>query len=158
MMEMTTGFRGSADQPSVRPLGIWLLMICNTLVSLFVMAPSAMIVVARGDDIPWTPSDRILALFVVVLCVLTVIASVGTWSRSVMFRNLLLALLVVLAVGMIWNSYATFVELSQLGYRANEFGLRAWWDLSLGVCGAFLLCLNWWYLLRSRSRDFFVAG
>jgi hypothetical protein len=156
---MTDGFwQPHSLQPLPRrPLGIWVLTICDALYAFMMMAPSMQVLTEKYEGVDWPLRARIIASVVVVICISICISSFGAWRGSTRARTALLALLTVFAFALVWESFAILMTFRRLGHGLNDMATWAWWDASIGIRGAIGLAVNFWYFLGSRPRNFYAS-
>jgi hypothetical protein len=157
---MTDGFWQSQSSQSSprRPIGVWVLTICDALYAFVMMAPSMQVLTEKYEGVDWPLRARIIAPLVVALSISICISSFGAWRGSAWARTALLALLTVFAVALAWESLAILATFRRLGHGLNDITAWAWWDASIGVRAAIGLAVNYWYFLGPRPRNFYASN
>ncbi len=136
-----------------RPLGVWLLTICNAGYATLLLADSVYIRFLE-DAHYFASAPRWVELVLICVC----LAAVGTWFGSRYARTVFLVGLVALACLMIVENALTIqFALAQRHDDDKPWSLRTWWALSMGLRWLSWLALNCWYFLGPRTRDFFSA-
>src|ERR1044071_1857937 len=130
--------RRDTEKRALRPLGVWVLTILNSLVA--GVLPLLAVVAAMGGNVA-VPGTEMTAMLLAGLGIGVIGASVGTWQRSDTARIVLLRLL-ALYHGL--NPLGSVMGLSIEGFPATE---QASIYGSI-VRGIFWVAINFWYFLR----------
>lgn len=137
--------RRDTEKRALRPLGVWILTILNSLVA--GVLPLLALVAALGGNAA-VPGTELTAMLLAGLGIGVIGASIGTWQRSDTARVVLLGLLVL------YHGLNTLGSLLGLGdptipdiERASIYGsiFRA----------IFWIGINFWYFLRPKTRAWF---
>ena len=137
--------RRDTEKRALRPLGVWVLTILNSLVA--GVLPLLALVAAMGGNVA-VPGTEMTAMLLAGLGIGVIGASVGTWQRSDTARIVLLGLL-ALYHGL--NTLGSVMGLSTEGLPATE---QASIYGSI-VRGIFWVAINFWYFLRPKTRAWF---
>lgn len=137
--------RRDTEKRALRPLGVWVLTILNSLVA--GVLPLLALVAAMGGNVA-VPGTEMTAMLLAGLGIGVIGASVGTWQRSDTARIVLLGLL-ALYHGL--NTLGSVMGLSTEGLPATE---QASIYGSI-VRGIFWIAINFWYFLRPKTRAWF---
>lgn len=137
--------RRDTEKRALRPLGVWILTILNSLVA--GVLPLLAVVAAMGGNVA-VPGTEMTAMLLAGLGIGVIGASVGTWQRSDTARIVLLGLL-ALYHGL--NTLGSVMGLSTEGIPATE---QASIYGSI-VRGIFWVVINFWYFLRPKTRAWF---
>ncbi|MBV9786580.1 MAG: hypothetical protein JOZ51_00275 [Chloroflexi bacterium] len=137
--------RRDTEKRALRPLGVWILTILNSLIA--GVLPLLAVVAAMGGNVA-VPGTEMTAMLLAGLGIGVIGASVGTWQRSDTARIVLLGLL-ALYHGL--NTLGSVMGLSIEGLPATE---QASIYGSI-VRGIFWVAINFWYFLRPKTRAWF---
>lgn len=144
---MQGAIRRDTEKHALRPLGVWILTILNSIVA--GVLPLLAVVAALGGNVA-VPGTEMTALLLAGLGIGVIGASVGTWQRSDSARVVLLGLL-ALFHGL--NTLGSVLGLSDQTIPATEQA-----SIYASIFRAiFWTGINFWYFLRPKTRAWFRA-
>lgn len=137
--------RRDTEKRALRPLGVWILTILNSLIA--GVLPLLALVAAMGGNVA-VPGTEMTAMLLAGLGIGVIGASVGTWQRSDTARIVLLGLL-ALYHGL--NTLGSVMGLSDPTIPAAEQA-SIYGSIFRGI---FWIGINFWYFLRPKTRAWF---
>ncbi|HEY0606672.1 MAG TPA: hypothetical protein VGD58_27375 [Herpetosiphonaceae bacterium] len=144
---MQRAMRRDTEKRALRPLGVWILTIVNSIVA--GVFPLLAVVAALGGNAA-VPGTELTALLLAGLGIGVIGASVGTWQRSDSARVVLLGLLVLF--------HGLTVLGSVLGLADETIPATEQASIYASVFRAiFWIGINFWYFLRPKTRAWFRA-
>lgn len=139
--------RRDTEKRALRPLGVWILTIVNSLVA--GVLPLLALVAVLGGNVA-VPGTELTAMLLAGLGIGVIGASVGTWQGSDSARIVLLGLL-VLYHGL--NTLGSLLGLADQTIPATEQA-----SIYASIFRAiFWIGINFWYFLRPKTRAWFRA-
>jgi len=145
----------ASDAPKIRkrPRGVWILTICNAIFVLPIPLIEIWVVQHPGEI--WNEASRITAPYFLLLSVAFYISTLGTWFGSRMARNAMVALLVIFAVAMIWESVALLLTWFSIASDFSRARMSNWWGFSVGLRWSLWLAINVRYFFGKSAQDFY---
>lgn len=138
-----------------RPLGIWIVGICNLLYATLASTEPLAVLLHPGEV--WSPASRVIAPIFILVAAAICAATVGVWFGSGRARAALLLLLSLFTATYVWNSIAIVLDWAQLHNDLSVITAQAWWNVTVGIRAVLWFGANWWYLFGSRTREFFPS-